>query len=64
MPKKTRFFNKPVKEQFPLFAISLCAWICEIIFSNPWMDIAQNQFPLGPFDFIGGVLRTLPNSNF
>ena len=51
--KKSRFFNKPVKEQFPLFAISLCAWICEIIFSNPWMDIAQNQFPLGPFDFIG-----------
>ena len=63
--KKSRFFNKSVKEQFPLFTFSLCAWICEIIFSNSWMDIAQNQFPLGPLDFIGGgVLRTLPNSNY
>lgn len=52
--KKKGFFNKPVNEQFPLFVFSFAIWGCEIIFSTPWMDIAQNRFPLGPLDFIGG----------
>ena len=57
--KESGFFDKSVKEQFPLFVVSFVAWTCEIIFSHPWMDIAQNRFPLGPIDFIGGGLSAL-----
>jgi hypothetical protein len=63
--KRSALFDKSVKIQFPIFVFSLSAWICEILFSHPWMDIAQNRFPLWPFDLIGGrVLRTVHYPNY
>ena len=52
--RKTDFFNKPNNIQIPCIIVSFILWINEIVFTTPWLDIAQNQFPNGAFDFIGG----------
>ena len=57
MLKYVGFWDKPVMWQIQYIIPAFIIWLGEIIHTDSWMDIAQNRYPNGGFDFVGGLVQ-------